>query len=211
MKAPFLDDSLPTRHSLLMRLRNLDDQESWREFFEIYWRLIYGVARKAGLSDADGQDIVQETVLSVAKTMPGYEYRPDQCSFKTWLHLLTRRRIADRLRRQSREPAQGASLEENPELAPNTAEPAVFPSDEEWDAAWKANLLQVALERVKQETKPLHYQIFDCYVMKHWSAGEVARALNVSVAEVYLAKHRVTVRLRRETARLEKELSEPRQ
>ena len=54
--------------------------------------------------------------------------------------------IADRLRRQSREPAQGASLEENPELAPNTAEPAVFPSDEEWDAAWKANLLQVALE-----------------------------------------------------------------
>jgi RNA polymerase sigma-70 factor (ECF subfamily) len=135
MKAPSLDDSLPTRHSLLLRLRNLDDQESWRDFFETYWRLIYGVARKGGLSDADAQDIVQETVLSVAKTMPGYEYRRNQCSFKTWLHLLTRRRIADRIRRQSREPsAAAASLDDNPSLAVPEENPQ-FPSDAEWDEA----------------------------------------------------------------------------
>jgi RNA polymerase sigma-70 factor (ECF subfamily) len=63
---------------------------------------------------------------------------------------------------------------------------------------------------VKQQSKPLHYQIFDCCAFKQWSATEVARALNVSLAEVYLAKHRLTARLRRETARLEKEWSEQR-
>jgi RNA polymerase sigma-70 factor (ECF subfamily) len=204
MKDP--GDSLPTRHSLLLRLRNWDDQESWREFFETYWRLIYGVARQAGLSDTDAQDVVQDTVLTVAKTMPGYEYRPADCSFKTWLHLLTRRRIADRLRRLSREPSAGAaSLDENPSLA-EAAENPQFPSDTQWDEAWQKNLFAVALERVKQQSKPLHYQIFDCCALKHWSASEVARALNVSLAEVYLAKHRITARLRRETARLEKEM-----
>ncbi len=207
MNITSLDDSLPTRHSLLLRLRNWDDQESWREFFETYWRLIYCVARLAGLCDADAQDIVQETVLTVAKTMPGYEYRPGECSFKTWLHLLTRRRVIDRLRRHSREPAASAdSLDETPSLA-ETAENPQFPSDEEWDEAWRKNFLEVALERVKERSKPLHYQIFDCSALKQWRAKEVARALNVSLAEVYLAKHRISARSRRETARLEKEWS----
>src|SRR5207244_13043491 len=82
MNTEQLDDSLPTRNSLLVRLRNMDDQESWREFFETYWRLIYGVSRPDGLADSDAQDVVQETDLTVVKTAPGFEYRPERCSFK---------------------------------------------------------------------------------------------------------------------------------
>src|SRR5215510_11588728 len=43
-------DSVRTRTSLLSRLRNVDDDASWRTFFDTYWRLIYNVARKSGLS-----------------------------------------------------------------------------------------------------------------------------------------------------------------
>lgn len=38
------EDFIPTRYSLLSRLQNWDDQDSWKEFFDIYWRLIYAVA-----------------------------------------------------------------------------------------------------------------------------------------------------------------------
>ncbi len=62
-------ESLSTRWSLLTRLKNWDDQESWKEFFDTYWRLIYNVAIKAGLSDAEAQDVVQETVLTVAEKL----------------------------------------------------------------------------------------------------------------------------------------------
>jgi RNA polymerase sigma-70 factor (ECF subfamily) len=51
------DDSLLTRRTLLSRLRNLDDQESWRTFFELYWRLLYNVARKSGLDDSGAQEL----------------------------------------------------------------------------------------------------------------------------------------------------------
>ena len=44
-------DLIPTRRSLLSRLCDLGDQESWSDFFQSYWRLIYEVALKAGLSD----------------------------------------------------------------------------------------------------------------------------------------------------------------
>ena len=61
------NDWLPTRTSLLRRLKQWEDQESWRDFFNTYWKLIYGAAVKAGLNDAEAQDVVQDTVITVAK------------------------------------------------------------------------------------------------------------------------------------------------
>src|SRR5436190_24115121 len=71
MKTP---DLIPTRQSLLSRLKDWDDQESWQDFFNAYWRLIYQVALKARLNDTEAQEVVQETVISVAKEMPGFRY-----------------------------------------------------------------------------------------------------------------------------------------
>ena len=45
---------------------------------------------KAGLTDAEAQDIVQETVVAMANKLPGFIYDPKVCSFKTWmLRLIT--------------------------------------------------------------------------------------------------------------------------
>ena len=40
-------ESPPTRASLLIRLRDTQDQEAWRQFIEIYSSLIYGFVRGA--------------------------------------------------------------------------------------------------------------------------------------------------------------------
>lgn len=100
---PEQEKMLPTRRSLLDRLRNWEDQASWRDFFNTYWKFIYGVAIKSGLSDSEAEDVVQETVLSVAKKMPEFIYDPARCSFKGWLMHVTRLRILDQMRR--RQPA----------------------------------------------------------------------------------------------------------
>src|SRR5262245_66427313 len=97
-------DSLQTRESLLSRLRDLGDQESWRVFFDRYWRLLYNVARRSGLDDASAQDIVHETVIAFARKMPEFCYHPERGSFKQWLLRITRRRIVDHLRKVYREP-----------------------------------------------------------------------------------------------------------
>src|SRR6266487_4319585 len=62
----------------------IEQLKAAQRFFDIYWRLIYGVALRAGLTDAEAQDVVQETVISVAKHLPGFRYDPKVCSFKTW-------------------------------------------------------------------------------------------------------------------------------
>jgi DNA-directed RNA polymerase specialized sigma24 family protein len=50
-------------------LKNSEDQASWQDFFDTYGRLIYGVAIKSGLTEAEAQDAVQETVIAVARNI----------------------------------------------------------------------------------------------------------------------------------------------
>jgi len=80
------DSFIPTRKSLLTRLKNWDDQEGWREFFETYWRLIYSVASKSGFTDAEAQDIVQDELDNIvgrdrAPTFDDYDALPQIQAF----------------------------------------------------------------------------------------------------------------------------------
>jgi RNA polymerase sigma-70 factor (ECF subfamily) len=96
------EEFLPTRWSLLERLKAWDDQASWRDFLETYWRLIYATATKAGLTHTEAEEVVQETIISVAKNIGEFRASPDRGSFKSWLMNLTRWRITDQVRRRKR-------------------------------------------------------------------------------------------------------------
>src|SRR6267142_366377 len=93
-------DSLVTRASLLGRLKNWEDAKSWEEFAQTYSRLIRAVAFKAGLTESEAKDVEQETLLCVAKTIHEFESNPARGTFKSWLLILTRWRIADQFRRR---------------------------------------------------------------------------------------------------------------
>jgi RNA polymerase sigma factor (sigma-70 family) len=204
-----VQDHLPTRQSLLNRLRDWQDQESWAVFFEIYWRLIYGFAVKSGLSDAEAQDVVQETVVSVAKRMKDFKYDPAVGSFKSWLLLITRRRIADFHRSRMRQPQPGGATDlerAGNAVVEQLADPAGTDLDALWDQEWHAHVLATAIQRVRRQVDPRQFQIFDCYVLKEWSPKEVTRTLGVSLGQVYLAKHRVSALVKQEVARLEEGL-----
>ncbi len=198
------DGFIPTRQSLLSRLKNWDDQESWREFFDTYGQLIYAFARKAGLSDAESQDVVQETLISVAQRMPGFKYNPEMGSFKGWLSQVTRRRIVDQLRKRVPEDRfcpsglAGDALEN----LPDNAAPAF---ETLWEEEWQSHVLRTALSRVKRKVHPKQFQMFDLYAVQHWPIKSVTDTLGVSAAQVYMAKMRVS-RLLKSEIRLVQEI-----
>lgn len=203
------DELIPTRLSLLTRLKDWEDRDGWKEFFDTYWRLVYGIAIKAGLTGSEAEEVVQETVVAVAKQMPGFRYDAAG-SFKAWLLQITRRRIVDQFRkRQPWEKDAGPPSVDDTSRTP-TAER--LPANEldlrpEWDEEWQRNLVDVAMRRVKARIKPRQYQIFDLYVVKEWPVREVVRTLNVNAAQVYLARHRVSRLVREELQRLERKFS----
>jgi RNA polymerase sigma factor (sigma-70 family) len=201
------EEFLPTRQSLLQRLKRWDDQESWRDFFNQYWRLLYFTAIKAGLNDAEAQDVVQDTIILVSKKMEGFRYDPAVDSFKGWLLYLTRKRVAMEYRRRARgrdqTPADVDELNTEIEALPDPAGPGVEKVGEEelhkfmWDAA---------IARVKEQVALKQFQMFDLYVVKERPAKEVAQALGVAVAQVYLAKHRVSALVKHELVQVKAKL-----
>jgi RNA polymerase sigma factor (sigma-70 family) len=201
--------SLATRATLLSRLKDWNDQQSWQEFFDTYWRLIYSVALKSGLNDPAARDVVQETLLTVAKKMPEFRYDPEMGSFKSWLLTVTRSRIVDHLRRHARHapPPASAPADDTPRTptAHRVPDPASLQLEAVWDEEWRKNLAATALERVKRRVKPKQYQVFDCFVLRGWPMAEVQRKLKVSLAQVYFAKYKITVLLQKERARLERQ------
>lgn len=200
------DELLPTRQSLLSRLKNWEDNESWRDFFHTYWKLIYAAARRSGLTDGQAQDVVQETIIQVCRQMPGFRYDHAKGSFKAWLLKLTNWRINDRLREQRREARVIARPGDDPDGAraieemPATVNPEL---ERMWDQEWERNLFNAALQRVKARVKPRQYQIFDLFVLKEWPRERVCQTLEVSATQVYLAKHRITALIKREVSALE--------
>lgn len=198
------NELIPTRASLLNRLKDWQDQSGWQEFFDTYWKLIYGVARKTGLTDVEAQDVVQEVMASVAKHMPTFEYNPSG-SFKAWLLKMTRWRIISQLRARGLVLADFAKPTDSASTDPvaRIVDPASLDLDRFWEAEWEQNLFDAALRKIKQRVDPKKYQIFDFYVNKEWPPEKVARKFGVSVDQVYLAKHRVAEMIKEEVKRLE--------
>jgi RNA polymerase sigma factor (sigma-70 family) len=207
---PVEDRDIPTRQSLLLRLKDRDDNVSWKVFFDTYWRLIYRMAKKAGLTDEDADDAVQETVLAVVRLLPGFTYDPSKGSFKGWLFSLTRYRIMLQMRKRAREgrfvterpgrqsrPGETSTTDRVPD--PNGAE-----IERIWDREWEENLKEAALERVKRQADSKSFQVFDLCLRGHTPA-DIARTLRITRGEVYLIRHRLTKLLRKKMERLKRD------
>lgn len=212
--------SIPTRPSLLARLKSGDDVEGWQEFYCVYGGLLRAFARKCGLNETEAEEVVQDTAIGVARGLPGFRYDPARCSFKTWMLNLAQWRITDALRRrrpesrrvesdQPRLPPLPHRLETDPTSGTSLLDripdprPPNFGAD--WDAAWEQTLRNAALDQVRRTIDPRHFQVFDLYVLKGRPVREVVARVGVAAAQVYLIKHRVASRLRREMRRLERQ------
>lgn len=202
-----MTELIPTRVTLLQRLKNWQDQSSWQEFFDTYWRLIYSFARKSGLTEAEAQDVVQETMVTVAKRMPSFHYDPALGSFKYWLLQVTRRRVADQFRKRGQIALNCVSVDDpdtDGQLLEEMQDPSSDTLEKLWETQWEENLLDAAKARVKRRVEPRLFQIYDLSVRKEWPPAKVAEALEVPVAQVYLAKHRVGDFIKEELRRIEK-------
>jgi len=200
--------SIPTRPSLLERLKRHDDSESWQRFYDTYWRLIFNFARKQGLAEQDAEEVVQETLIATARQLPGFRYDPSRCAFKSWLLGLTHGKVVDVLRRQYRRQAREAPLEELPPDAGVEGLPAPAELQSLWDEEWRRHLWDKASERVRAKGKvsDAQWQVFDYSDRQGKSAVETAKATGYHVLSVPVIGFRVRRLMKAELKRLENEI-----
>ena len=152
------------------------------------------------MRDADAADLTQE-VFALARAANRLEYDPNRGSFRAWLFTVVRNKLYDyRVRRRRHPPASGNSdvqelLEEH--SAPDEVQ---F-----WEEEYQQRLFHYAADQIKDCFEPSTWQAFWRTALEGKSGKETAHELGLSIAAVYLAKSRVTARLKREIRRLQQE------
>jgi RNA polymerase sigma-70 factor (ECF subfamily) len=193
--------SRPAMHttpiSLLERVRQPADQEAWSRFVELYTPLLFHWTCRAGLSEHDAADLVQDVFLLLLKELPKFEYQP-QKSFRAWLRTVMHHRWQERLRRRSERPV-GCAEERLTELpARDGAELFDLVGEEEYRNQLVAHALRLMQTDFEEQTWRACWE----FVVSGKPAAQVAREMNLTPKAVYMAKARVLQRLRQELAGL---------
>jgi RNA polymerase sigma factor (sigma-70 family) len=197
------DELISTRTTLLERLKDWKDDSSWQEFFNIYSKLIRGVAIRSGLTVAEAEDVVQETMFAVVKHIPDFKYDRKVGSFKQWLLNMSRWRICDQFRRRGNLTTQLPSdVAGETKLLSILVDEKSVDFNEHWEAEWQKCVLDTAIKKVKTGLDTEKYQIFDFLINKQWPSEKVAKSFGISVNQVYVAKHRITELIKKEVERL---------
>lgn len=176
---------METRPTLLERIKDSADGLAWGEFVDCYTPLVFRFLRGRGLQEADAADVCQEVMQVVAQAMPEFHYDPERGTFRSWLYTITRRRLFRHLGKR-RESSEEALTEEGVDGGFREA----------WDQEWRQHLLDRAMARVKAQFGARPWEIFWRTTVLEENPAEVAQATGMTREAVYMARSRVTARMR---------------
>jgi RNA polymerase sigma-70 factor (ECF subfamily) len=198
-----VSESPATRATLLLRLRDANDHDAWNEFLRDYGPMLYRFVRSRGLQDADAADIVQDVFRRVGAAIGRLEYDKEKGGFRAWLFKITRNRLYTYFEKRNRSGPTGndtAQLELLAQAADHRNE-----LSEQWELEHLRSLASTAMQIVEKNSDPKTWSAFRITAVDGRSAAEAAKALRMSTGAIYVAKSRVTAKLRAEIQRLQDE------
>jgi RNA polymerase sigma-70 factor (ECF subfamily) len=183
-----------THVTLLARLAVGDDAGAWREFSDRYAELIRSFARRRGVNPADSDDVLQDVLMALTKSMPGFRYDPAKGKFRSYLKTVTLHAI---LRRSRQGPGEMPLLSSDGSVSRAVEDE----TEEVWEAEWRQYHLRMAMKVVAMEFNEADIAAFERYAINGEPVAAVSEALSMSVDRVYQAKSRVLKRLGQVIAR----------
>lgn len=193
-----------TRASLLVRIRDGQDQEAWQQFMRIYAPVVYGFARKRGLQDADAADVMQDVLRSVAGAVDKLDYDPARGSFRSWLYTVARNRIFSFLNAQRHKIGLGTGDSGTREKLEQVPGPE-WELATAWDEEYERSVAALAMQRVQAEVQPAAWQAFWQTAMEGRGGRDVAQSLGMTPGAVYVTRSRILARIKEEVQRLQED------
>lgn len=182
-----------TRTSLLLRIRDSRDRDAWEEFASIYRPAIIRLAQFKGLQNADAEDLAQQVLISVAKSIEDWKRDPSRATFRTWLNRVTHNAVLNAITRAAPDRASGNSkvfafLNQSPACPHRDFELLTIEIRRE--------VFRYAANEVCHEFQDETWQAFWRTAVEGQSVDHVARQLNKNRGSVYAARSRVMRRLK---------------
>jgi RNA polymerase sigma factor (sigma-70 family) len=196
----------PSEHtnvSLLGRVsQNPVDDRAWGAFVAFYGPKIQGWCRKRGLQAADAEDVTQDVLLRLSRSLRKFVYDPSR-SFRGWLRMVTEHALSDFFSHRNQRPGSGSS--DNVGTAVLDGLCARDDLLEFLNEEFTRVMVTQACEHVRARVEPQTWEAFRLTACENRPGDEVAESLGMNVAAVHKAKSRVLAFIREEVKRLDGE------
>ena len=198
-------DEFRTRPTLLARVRDRADAESWREFYEYYQPLLMRYLRRLGLKEDAADDVIQEVFARLLRTLPEFTLGGKPGRFRGYLWKVTFSSLVDQARQAK---AQRQAEEEWVRRFRDADESEGRRVQEEWDQMEAQHRLEMAMQRVRAVTSARSWACFEQRVLRDRPAAAIAAELGITANAVFVYASRVLNAVRRECATLAEELGD---
>ncbi len=195
-----MSESPQTRATLLLRMRDREDGDAWSEFLRDYGPMIYRFVRSRGLQDADASDLVQDVMRSVGMAISGLDYQKEKGGFRAWLFTITRNKLSTYYGKRQRIGPVGNRTDQYEMLS--QAGETSNELDQQWELEHQRQLAALAMEALKPTLEPKTWAAFEMTAIEGISAEDAGEKLGLSKGAVYVARSRVTAKLRGEIERM---------
>jgi RNA polymerase sigma factor (sigma-70 family) len=182
-----------TTSTILDRLRDNRDDAMWLQFNDRFRLPLVRFAAKMGLSDDLAEDVAQETLLAFCEGYREGKYDRTQGRLSSWLFGIAYRQAANAVRKRARDRAKRDPRAADPEFLAEV--PAEAEATQVWDREWQEAAVARCLGLLRSEVQEHTYEAFHRVVYSGQAVEQVARDLEMSANQVYVAKHRCLKRL----------------
>lgn len=195
-----MQDIPETRASLVLRVKDPNDQQAWDEFVQLYQPVVYRVGLSRGLQEADAHDLVQTVFVAIAGAIGKWTPQDPKIKFRHWLLRIAKNATINALTRRPADQAHAAIGDLLEEIeAPDQA------SDSLIELEYRRELFIRASEMVRSDFSPDTWKAFELTAIQGLSKEQAARELGKSIGTVYAARSRIIRRLSETVAELEEQ------
>jgi RNA polymerase sigma-70 factor, ECF subfamily len=187
-----------TQSLLLANIQSLENREAWAEFVQIYRPVIYRMARRRGMQDADAQDLSQDVLVRVSKAIPRWEPQAG-IRFRHWLRKVASNAIVSAVTKSKPHGMVDGSAAD--QILADTPEVSATISELD-DECFRERYLRAATI-VKIDVSPDTWAAFEQTVVQGRNCEEAAESLGKSLGTIYAARSRILKRLQTEVQRLQ--------
>jgi len=188
-----MTENSQTSLTLLDAIRTGEDDLAWSTFYAKYSHRIVRWCRKWGITSVEADDLVQETVLSVYKSIGHFRYDSSK-SFRSWL-----KTVARRVWLKLEEKSEFVSIPE--ELSGHAIiSLELIRSDflRQFEFMADSEIFEIACQRVQPRVDPLHWSAFLMTDYESIPGPVVASSLGMSLGSVHTATCRIRKLIREE-------------
>jgi RNA polymerase sigma-70 factor (ECF subfamily) len=147
-----------------------------------------------GLNDADAADLGQEVMRSVAKAISRFDYDPGKGTFRSWLYTIARNKLNNFFKKSARQPQgldQTTVLKVVNQLEDKEADMEVY-----WELEHRRLMFEWAASQIRNNYESQTWEAFERLALRNENPSVVAQNLNMKLGAVYVAKSRITAKLR---------------